>query len=395
MSWASAASTVLDSWYDPATGLYRTTGWWNSAHALEADLAVSELRGGDRGLRRAATTHARNRADGFVNDFYDDEGWWALTWVHAYDLTHEQRYLKTAKALFADMAASWGGSCGGGIWWSKDRTYKNAVANEVFIALAAKLALRTEGREAARFRQWALRGWNWFAHSGMLNSSDLINDGLDSACRNNGRTTWTYNQGVILGALADLYRLTEQERYLVAAGRIADAAITALSGPDGVLHEPCEPKCGKDGPQFKGIFMRNLAALHEVAPSPRYVDFALHNASSIWRFNRSPANRFGLIWSGPFDSADAARQSSALACLNAAARMLASSGAAPSRSAPRAGEHGPPKKEHPRQPLLVRTQPCLEGPERVPGLRTIDEVDDRTRHLSCTAISQQHRRRAL
>lgn len=240
LGWVSAASPVLDKWYDPTSGLYRTTGWWNSAHALEAELTTSELVGGDRGIRRAAATHARNAVGGFFNNFYDDEGWWALTWVHAYDMTGDQWYLDTAKSLFADMADSWGGSCGGGIWWSKDRGYKNAVANELFIALAAKLALRTDGRDAAGFRKWALRGWNWFADSGMINSSDLINDGLDSACRNNGDTTWTYNQGVILGALADLHRLTGREKYLTVAGRIADAALTALSGPDGVLREPCE-----------------------------------------------------------------------------------------------------------------------------------------------------------
>src|ERR1700691_4661663 len=28
------AIDTLQTWYDPATGLYKTTGWWNSANAI-------------------------------------------------------------------------------------------------------------------------------------------------------------------------------------------------------------------------------------------------------------------------------------------------------------------------------------------------------------------------
>ena len=42
----------------------------------------------------------------------------------------------------------------------------------------------------------------------MLNSQWLFNDGLTSACVNNNSTTWTYNQGVILGGLVNLYEIT-------------------------------------------------------------------------------------------------------------------------------------------------------------------------------------------
>jgi hypothetical protein len=44
----------------------------------------------------------------------------------------------------------------------------------------------------------------------------------------------------------------------------------------------------------------------------------LANARSLWDNNKNVGHQFGLRWTGPFDQADAARQSSALDGLNAA-----------------------------------------------------------------------------
>ena len=67
----------------------------------------------------------------------------------------------------------------------------------------------------------------------MINAEALVNDGLDAACRNNRQTTWTYNQGVLLGGLASLYRATRNATLLEVAGHTANATIARLS-PDGV-----------------------------------------------------------------------------------------------------------------------------------------------------------------
>jgi predicted alpha-1,6-mannanase (GH76 family) len=223
-----------------------------------------------------------------------------------------------ARTLFADMCTGWDEQCGGGIWWKKERKYKNAIANELFIATAAHLSRHvTDGREQAVYLDWALRGWQWFEQSGMINSAWLINDGLDDTCHNNGGVTWSYNQGVILGGLVDLSTITKNAAYMRTAEAIADAAIAALTDANGILHEPCEPNCGADGPQFKGIFLRNLAYLYMENQREAYRQCILRNAASI--VGQSQVDyRFGLNWSGPADSADAARQSSALDAITVA-----------------------------------------------------------------------------
>ena len=156
-----------------------------------------------------ANTFDRNSKKNFLNEYYDDEGWWALGWAGAYELTHEARYLEMAELIFADMAGGWDDTiCGGGIWWKKPKQYKNAIANELFLSVAAKLAsLTPDAQKRATYLDWAQREWKWFAASGMINSENLVNDGLDAACHNNHRTTWTYNQGVILGGLTVLAKV--------------------------------------------------------------------------------------------------------------------------------------------------------------------------------------------
>lgn len=64
--------------------------------------------------------------------------------------------------------------------------------------------------------------------------------------------------------------------------------------------------------------MRNLYYLYQTTHKQAYKDFIIQNANSIWSHSRNSANQFGLDWAGPFDSADAARQSSAMDAINAA-----------------------------------------------------------------------------
>ena len=327
---AQAGIVTLQGWYDPATGLYRTSGWWNAANSLTVLVDYARLKQTHEYNKVIARTFvaAQKKSPDFINNFYDDEGWWGLAWVDAWDLTHHGAYRKMARSIFENMAGGWDGTCGGGIWWSKKRQYKNAIANELFLSLAAHLASR-DPRHRAEYLRWAKREWQWFAASGMINSQHLINDGLTidpskqgaAACTNNGRTTWTYNQGVVLGGLADLSQAESNPALLDSAQKIATAAITHLVDGNGVLHDVCEPNCGGDGSQFKGVLLRNLMALEAVAPQPNDSSFIETNANAIWKDDRGPGNQFGVVWSGPFRKANATTQTSALDALIAAAAI--------------------------------------------------------------------------
>ena len=62
--------------------------------------------------------------------------------------------------------------------------------------------------------------------------------------------------------------------------------------------------------------MRHLALLYQTTQKEEYKTFILKNADSIWTNGRNPNSaQFGGVWAGPFDRADASRQSCALDCL--------------------------------------------------------------------------------
>ncbi|MFC5865537.1 glycoside hydrolase family 76 protein [Acidicapsa dinghuensis] len=320
---------TLQHWYSNDTGMYaQPTDWWNAANAMTVLVDYSRVSHTREYLSVVSNTFDRAngayRTHDFLNASYDDEGWWALAWVDTYDITGDQKYLKMAETIFTNIADQWDQTCNGGVWWDEKHTYKNAITNELFLSLSAALANRVQNAaEKHKYLDWAQREWQWFKASGMINGQHLVNDGLNSknphACVNNGENTWTYNQGVILGGLVELNKAVSNASLIAEANAIAHASIAGLSNSDGILQE--KTVSGKDTPQFKGVFLRNLAALYKAAPDEKYKHFADANAQSIWKHDQGANHKFGALWQGPFDSGDGTRQTAALDALVAAASM--------------------------------------------------------------------------
>lgn len=332
---ALAAAQALQGWYSPSAGLYvsgATTYWWNSAECLHALTGYMQATGDQQFTPTLMNTlaNAQARHPGFINNFYDDCAWWGIAWAQArrlagHNLTGDS-YWNMAHSIFLHEVNGWDSVCGGGMWWSTAKTYKNAITTELLITLAAQLHLLTPGDTT--LLAWAQKAASWLLGSGMIGASGMINDGLNASCANNGGTCWTYNQGVILSGLAALHEITGDSAYHGVAATIANAALAHLA-PGGILADPCEPAgtCGNDGPQFKGAFIRGLRDLYAQDGNAAYRDFIVAQATSLWANARNTTNQVGLKWAGPFDSADPARQSSALHALNAATSMYSTTDA--------------------------------------------------------------------
>ncbi|HEX4833946.1 MAG TPA: glycoside hydrolase family 76 protein [Trebonia sp.] len=357
----AAAVAALQEWHDERTGLWTIppglplgrprrprgpghAGWWNSANALYALIDYMAVTGTSDYLAIAAGTFDRHASTRFLNDYYDDEGWWALTWIGAHDLSRrapggqarERDYLGMARVIFADMEQGWDArTAGGGILWKKGRPGKNAVENELFLAIAARLYQRVPGPEREHYRGWLQRAGDWFHDNFIAVSPDgLIWDGMvpqpDATFSHAGKKqTWTYNQGIILGALGDMaesgLELAGREP-LALARRIADAVLASpVLAPAGILTEWGAPDPGRstDSPQFKGIFMRNLGCLAAYLGAPAnaaYARFIDRTVAALLTSARNERGQFGYRWQGPFDTADSVRQAAALEALTAAVR---------------------------------------------------------------------------
>lgn len=318
--------------YNVTDGRWGTSdAWWLSGNALQTVLDYMKATGSKDYLSQAEYTVRMQKGPlpwwpqgggDFRADSTDDTGWWALALVSLFDLTGSVEYLDIARRDEEYMYSYWSTTtCGGGIIQDiPNLAYKNAISNELYLKLAASLHNRIPGDHT--YLERAVQSWKWFQGSGMLNSENLVNDGLaqssNGACSNNGATTWTYNQGVIIGGLVELYRATGDEKYLVEAKKIADAVLTSnMLSQRGILHEPCDLATGCDSDQaaFKGIFARNLAELNGVLDDRPYSRYLARNAESAWLRARNSSNFYSVSWTGPFDKATIGSQASAASLL--------------------------------------------------------------------------------
>ena len=159
--------------------------------------------------------HKRSSSKGSLNNYYDDEGWWALAWISVYDLTKERRYLTEATSIFEGMHRAFNTTpVPGTIWWDKDRKYVNAIANELFCSVVAHLSNRIQAKSNYD-AEIALTSWNHIYASGMINSAGNVEDGLDVGSNpGNTKMVWSYNRGVIRTALTELARATPQDLFI-------------------------------------------------------------------------------------------------------------------------------------------------------------------------------------
>lgn len=294
---------VMMSLYDHDTGLWKNTAWWSNANVLTTIIRYCKCTRDRRSysfientFRKASSGKFKN----FLNEFYDDEGWWGIAWIEAYELTRRKEYLDMSVLLFRDMTSGWTEDHEGGLLWKKDETYKAAIANSLFTLLALRLhhhGIRGKIHGKTPL-EWAHADWEWFLACGMLDVKEKqVCDGLQDNGRLN-RAHWTYNQGMVMAVLIEWFRLTNDRKHLELAMTIADETIRRQSD-DGILREMNEPNTGVDGAQFKGVFVRYLVSLYEATNEQRYRMFLERNARSVW-INRNPqTNMMGIVWSEP------------------------------------------------------------------------------------------------
>ncbi|CAA7263178.1 unnamed protein product [Cyclocybe aegerita] len=216
------------------------------------------------------------------------------------------QFQNSAKKIYDIIAGQWDSTCGGGVWWSTAHTYKNAVTNELFLLLSASGFLRF-GDQA--YLDNAQKTWNWLLNSGMRNAQGLWNDGLDSAtCRNNGQTTWTYNQGVIASGLAALAVANKDPSLLNQAEITLDATIARIT-TNNILRESCDnaasggPVCNQDQQIFKGIWTKHLQYYLDTASDPactaKCSPFLGSQTSAVFHYGTNANNDIGSVWYAP------------------------------------------------------------------------------------------------
>jgi hypothetical protein len=305
---AGLFSTPTDPGAKTCSNVYRAGNcWWWSAIALSAltgfadqdpsaTLTVSSI---ESALARTyqvicgAACPARANESwpygsgvaNFANRYFDDTGWWALTWVNAYQLTRDRSYLYLAQELWSYLTADgWDRSCGGALRQhattsKRGPSTEDAIANVLYLRLSAWLYLiaKTQGSAgASRYLNGiggaggANRVGRWLAgsasHGGTATrppaamiggpfrselapdaparpasspgSHIMVDDHLTASCAPIGQQMWLHTQGSAVGALVDLYQAdklfgdaADARYYLRVADNLTDTVMTDTSRP--------------------------------------------------------------------------------------------------------------------------------------------------------------------
>ncbi|KAI1345261.1 glycoside hydrolase [Xylariaceae sp. FL0016] len=342
---AEKALDQLQTWYNNDTGLWKSyaPSWWQSANQLTtlldmtllgsqeataiADIVVSNT------FSLAADKYNDGDGTPFENNWYDDEGWWAIVWIRAYEATGSRVYIDAAEGLFHDMTTGWGTNCSSqGLWWNKQHTKFIAIANTLFIQVAAELANKvSDSSKKEYYREWAITAWTFFQGSGMYSREEHLALGginLTTCQAPPDAHGYTYENGALVAGLVKLTAATGNQTFVDEAHLIASAVMRNMT-KDGVLQEQhiIQATPGESAPQFKGVFMRGLKTLHEGSPRVEYPEFARKCAESILDKDMSDDGALGPDWNGPFyGPANASPHSSAMDALVAAWAMAGNTG---------------------------------------------------------------------
>ncbi|TRM68912.1 glycoside hydrolase family 76 protein [Schizophyllum amplum] len=319
---AQAAAAALQSEYF-TDGTYGDQAIWIGAVEAYYLNRLDEVAGSSN-YTDVITTVFNGQEDYLTNGgSFDDVQWVSIAYLAAGDQENAKKYY--------DIAASARDSdyCGGGLFWSADRDYKNSITNELFLALSGYMHEVTQDQ---KYLDNLNDLYDWFKGSKLQGDDGLYNDGLtkDGSCANNGQTTWTYNQGVVLVGLGYLYKNNADQALLDAAYKIIDATMDKLTWDNG-LRELCETtsdnQCNADQTSFKGIFMYYLAWFLEVSgkdDGTKYADFIKKQADLVLANAASGDSKYTNLWYGADEGSakhSSQSQGSALGALLAAAKQ--------------------------------------------------------------------------
>jgi predicted alpha-1,6-mannanase (GH76 family) len=333
----SSSMSVVNKFWNPSGNYFNknnandvTFNYWPQAHALDV-LVDAYVRSGNSSYKTYIDSwftgvKAKN-GNTFINEFYDDMDWNALAMLRAYNATNDAKFKTATEEVWTDIKTGWNNIMGGGIAWRKSQMYyKNTPANAPAAILAARLYQQFNNPSDL---EWSKKIYGWVRDSLYNPGSGWVFDGMNSDNDGKRNTTWkfTYNQGVFIGAALELYKITNEQRYLndaIAAANftLSDPSLTNFS--DNLLRD----EGNGDGGLFKGVFVRYFTQLILTPNLPtsekqRYINFLKFNAEMLWRQGTDKSNiLFGSYWKNkPTSSIDLTTHLSGAMLIEAAALL--------------------------------------------------------------------------
>ncbi|CAH1792785.1 unnamed protein product [Owenia fusiformis] len=337
--WACLTQLALQrNWFpDPINGLFSYQTWngfdgfWQNGAVLEpmvnymnytnSTRYLSVIRNSWRGLESLLLGYAPYPS-------FDDMAWFGMSYTRIYEQLGDVDFLNTAMDIYNwTWTTGWDhtGNCSGGFYWDNTFASKQTITNVEMLVLGARLFRLKGGNDTVLWSR-LIETWKFIEVNNLINSSTfLIADGIfDNNCSSNYAYKPTYNNGVLIGGLVELWRIINNDDLLELAHKVANATMV-LKSNNSILTEWCDfTGCDDDALMYKGLFVRNLRYLMDVSNSTkrefynnwlqRNIDGILANNTCrkplvdckiVYRdgspFNDATGPVFGTNWHGPYN----------------------------------------------------------------------------------------------
>ncbi|KAK5129402.1 hypothetical protein LTR08_003289 [Meristemomyces frigidus] len=263
---------------------------------------------------------------------YDDAQWVVLEWLEAIEFINQYdayansalgqadiaRFAHRAHIFYNIVQSQFDTSlCGGGITWNPALApYKNAITNELFISSSIGMYLYFPGdtdtdpypspayvnatnttlpalpalaAHNPSLLTTAVEEYAWFKTHNFTDAQGLIVDGFhisdnQTTCDQRNEMVYTYNQGVLLSGLRQLWEATGDAMYLTDGYAFVQTVINATGwyarsaaeagqwtglGRNGIMEDYCDApaNCSQDNQIFKGIYFHHLDLFCDPLPT--------------------------------------------------------------------------------------------------------------------------------
>jgi predicted alpha-1,6-mannanase (GH76 family) len=297
------SALMLNFW--PALRANTTTYDWMYAHYWDAVLDATERRGPNAFSGTARMFYELQNQRGWLDGFYDDEDWITLALLHAYKATGDATYLDQAKVVFADIMNAWDTTCcgshPGGIWWEKPTIDKVTAVNAGAVISGSRLYEATQDESYLAFATKVYGYWSTYMVDA---TSGHVYDDIDNAGTINTAWSFTYNEGLFIGAIVELAQATGDTSNMPLAHKVAGYMMSQEIETTALGTILSDGQCSGDGEMFKGIGMRYLRELYAADTThTEYRDFLQRSADAAWTLARDPSSGdISCDWAGPFDA---------------------------------------------------------------------------------------------
>lgn len=213
--------------------------------------------------------------------YYDDNAWLVLSFVEAYDVTKDKQFLTWAEQTQKFVLSGYDEKLGGGLYWHQQKKESKNTCVSAPAAAAALDLYRVTGDKTDLNQATQL--YNWTCDK-LQDKDGLFWDNINLNGEI-GKAKFTYNTALMLRNNVELYKVTNDQKYLAEARRVADASLDYWTGADG--------KFGDD-PKFNNWLCDALLATYRATNDVKYLNAVRRHADYGYRNGRDASD--GGYW---------------------------------------------------------------------------------------------------